>query len=242
MRIPRLYVDRILKVDIKFELSNTLFHYVVNVLRLGEGQSIVLFNGDGCDYPSEINHISKKSAEVIVQTQLALNVESPLDIHLVQAISKGDRMDYALQKSVELGVSKITPITTENGNVKLNDQRWQKKVEHWQKIVIAACEQCGRNVVPCIEPVIPFNQILAANSELQKVILAPKSATYLSRLAKPQKGFMLLVGPEGGFSETEVYNAEQRGFKCCSIGPRVLRTETAAVTSISVLQTLFGDF
>ncbi|MEM0910652.1 MAG: 16S rRNA (uracil(1498)-N(3))-methyltransferase, partial [Pseudomonadota bacterium] len=225
----------------RFELTNPLFHYVANVLRLKEGQSLVLFNGDGCDYPSELCDLSKKSAEVIVDSQLALNVESPLHIHLMQAVSKGDRMDYALQKSVELGVSKITPITTENCNVKLSDVRWQKKVEQWQKIVVSACEQSGRNVVPKVAPVASFHQSLGINSDLQKVILAPRTTHYLSKLAKPKKGFMLLVGPEGGFSEKEIYNAEQRGFTSCNIGPRVLRTETAAVTGLSVLQTLFGD-
>lgn len=241
MRIPRLYVDRILEPDQKFELTDSLFHYVTKVLRLNEGQSLVLFNGDGCDYPSEIAQISKKKAEVIVESQLALNVESPLEIHLLQGVSKGDRMDYALQKSVEVGVTKITPVTTENCNVKLNEQRWQKKIEHWQKIVISACEQSGRNVVPTVEPVVSFNQILSTNSDLQKIILSPRSSSYLSGLAKPQKGFMLFVGPEGGFSDTEIYNAEQRGFTGCNLGPRVLRTETAAITSISVLQTLYGD-
>ncbi|MGQ8364832.1 16S rRNA (uracil(1498)-N(3))-methyltransferase [Glaciecola sp. 1036] len=241
MRISRFYYSDVITVDAEITLPDDLTHYISNVLRAKVGQPIVLFNGNGCDYPCEIIEAQKRKITVLVNSQISLQVESPAEIHLAQCISKGDRMDYALQKAVELGVSQISPILSENCNVKLNDARWEKKVEQWQKIVISACEQSGRNFVPHVNMPISFNQLLATQTGMEKIILAPGATHYLSGVKKNSKGFLLTIGPEGGFTDQEVYNAQQRGFMCVNLGPRILRTETATVVAMSILQSLHGD-
>jgi len=241
MRIPRFYIDDNIVIDHTLAMPQELAHYMSNVLRLKAGAPIVLFNGNGSDYPSEIVDITKRKASVLVNSQIGLSVESPLHIHLGQGVSKGDRMDFALQKSVELGVSEITPVITENCNVKLDEERWQKKLAAWRKIIIAACEQCQRNVVPTLHPPVTMQQWLGQASELDKIILAPGAKTYLSGLARPHKGFRIIIGPEGGLSEQEVYTAQQVAYTPVNIGSRILRTETAAIASLSILQSLHGD-
>lgn len=241
MRISRFYLNETISVDAEVSLPQELSHYLCNVLRVKVGQPIVLFNGDGCDYPSEVIDVHKKHTKALVNSQLNINVESSLTLHLAQGVSKGDRMDYAIQKAVELGVTEITPVLTKNCNVKLSETRWEKKVEQWQKIVISACEQSQRNVIPRINTPLTFSQLIAKNSTLSKLILAPGANQYLSGLKKPNKGFLLAIGPEGGFTEQEVYTAEQCGFVKTNVGPRILRTETATVVSLSILQSLYGD-
>lgn len=241
MRIPRFYIDQDLVVDANLELSSELAHYIGNVLRLKIGAPIILFNGNGNDYPAEIVDIHKRKATAVVNSQISLSLESPLHIHLGQGVSKGDRMEFALQKAVELGVTEITPIITENCNVKLDQTRWEKKYQSWLKLIIAACEQSQRNVLPQLHMPVSMQQWLGQTSELSKVILAPGAKTYLGNLPKPQKGFRLIIGPEGGLSEQEVYTAQELGYQASNIGPRILRTETAAIASIAILQSHFGD-
>lgn len=241
MRIPRFFFHGDLIIDSNIELPSELAHYMANVLRLKVGTPIVLFNGNGSDYPAEIVDIQKRKASVLINAQISLCVESPLHLHLGQGVSKGDRMDIALQKAVELGVTEITPVITENCNVKLDEERWQKKHIAWQKLIISACEQSQRNVIPTLHRAANIQQWLGQSSSLNKIILAPGSKTYLSGLARPQKGFRLLIGPEGGLSEQEVYTAQQVGYTAVNIGSRILRTETAAIASLSILQALHGD-
>ncbi len=241
MRISRFYVDTPLITDHVIELPPDVAHYMANVLRLRVGQPLVLFNGDGNDYPSEIVDIHKRKASVIVNSQIQISHESPLYTHLGQGVSKGDRMDYALQKSVELGVSEITPIITENCNVKLDQSRWLKKHAAWHKLLISACEQSQRNVVPKLNMPITLAQWLGETTDLDKIILSPEASRYAAALSKPQKGFRLLIGPEGGLSEKEVYTASELGYIAINMGPRILRTETAAVSCLAILQSLFGD-
>jgi 16S rRNA (uracil1498-N3)-methyltransferase len=241
MRISRFYTPMPMRVDDEIELDPQLSHYINNVLRLKQSDPIVLFNGDGNEYTADILSISKKQVVAIVNSQLSMRSESPLNIHLAQGVSKGDRMDFVLQKSVELGVSEITPVITERCAVKLSTERWQKKTEQWQKIIISACEQSGRNVLPILHQPIALNKWLGQTTEQQKVILTPGSSKYMSSLSRPVQGFRLLIGPEGGLSEQEIYTSEQTGFESVNLGPRILRTETAALASISILQALFGD-
>ncbi|MFC3120992.1 16S rRNA (uracil(1498)-N(3))-methyltransferase [Agaribacter flavus] len=241
MRISRFFYNDVISVDDELTLPPELSHYLVSVLRVKLGQPVILFNGNGSDYPSEVTEIHKKHCKVLVNSQLSLNVESPLELHLAQGVSKGDRMDYAIQKAVELGVTAITPVITHNCNVKLSEERWAKKVEQWQKIAVSACEQSQRNIVPTVHAPLSFSQLVAKQTDLTKLMLAPGSATYLSGLKKPARGFMLSIGPEGGFTEQEVYTAEQCGFILTNLGPRILRTETATAVGLSVLQSLFGD-
>jgi len=241
MRISRFYTPFPLQVDDEIELDLQLSHYINNVLRLKQNDPVVLFNGDGNEYCGEIFSISKKQVVVIVNSQLSMRSESPLPIHLAQGVSKGDRMDFAIQKSVELGVTEITPVITERCAVKLSPERWEKKNEQWQKIIISACEQSGRNILPTLHPAITLQKWLGQTTEQQKVMLIPGSSKYMSSLTRPAKGFRLLIGPEGGLSEQEIYTCEQTGFESVNLGPRILRTETAALASISIMQALFGD-
>ncbi|MFT4653248.1 MAG: 16S rRNA (uracil1498-N3)-methyltransferase [Patiriisocius sp.] len=241
MRIPRFYIDFPLVVDNTIDAPYELAHYMSNVLRLRIGSPIVLFNGNGSDYPSEIVDIQKRKASILVNAQIALSVESPLHLHLGQGVSKGERMDIALQKAVELGVTEITPILTENCNVKLDPQRWQKKHDAWQKLIIGACEQSQRNILPTLHQPVSMHQWLGQTSSLDKIILVPGAKTYLSSLSKPQKGFRIVIGPEGGLSEQEVYTATQTGYISVNIGNRILRTETAAIASLAILQANYGD-
>jgi 16S rRNA (uracil1498-N3)-methyltransferase len=241
MRISRFYTPLPLRVDDEIELDTQLSHYINNVLRLKQADPIILFNGDGNEYTAEVLSITKKQVIAIINSQLSMRSESPLHIHLAQGVSKGDRMDFALQKSVELGVTEITPVITERCAVKLSADRWQKKYEQWQKIIISACEQSGRNILPTLNQPITLNKWLGQSTEQQKVMLTPGSTKYMSSLTRPVHGFRLLIGPEGGLSEQEVYTCEQTGFKSVNLGPRILRTETAALASISIMQALFGD-
>lgn len=241
MRIPRFYIDDLLIVDQQIEVPSELAHYMSNVLRLRVATPIVLFNGNGSEYPSEIVDIQKRKASVLINAQISISPESPLHLHLGQGVSKGERMDIALQKAVELGVSEITPIITENCNVKLDPSRWEKKHLSWQKLIIAACEQSQRNVIPKLHEAVTMHQWLGQTSELDKIILAPGAKTYLSMLTKPQKGFRIVIGPEGGLSEQEVYTATETGYTPVNIGSRILRTETAAIASLAILQAKYGD-
>lgn len=241
MRIPRFYTDQALQPDLEVALGASLSHYIHTVLRLKQDTPIVLFNGNGSDFPAQLSQIHKKQCTALVDAQISLHVESPLAIHLAQGVSKGDRMDFALQKAVELGVSEITPVITEFCVVKLSDERWAKKHEQWLKIIIGACEQSQRNKLPILHKPVPFSRFIGQQSNKKKLILAPGSQQYLSHVARSESGFQLLIGPEGGFSEQEIYTAEQIGYTCVNMGPRILRTETAAIASISILQAAHGD-
>lgn len=241
MRISRFYINASLSVESNIEVPKELSHYMTKVLRLPIHSPIVLFNGDGSDYPSEIVEISSKQTTVQINSQITISKESPLYIHLGQGVSKGDRMDVAIQKAVELGVAEITPIITENCNVKLDPSRWEKKHASWTKLIVAACEQSQRNVLPKLNMPISMNEWLGQTCKLEKLILSPGSKTYLSSLSKPGKGFRIVIGPEGGLSQQEVYTATETGYKPCNLGSRILRTETAAIAAIAILQSHFGD-
>jgi len=241
MRVSRFYTSASLAADSELTLDADVGHYIARVLRLRVGDPLVLFNGDGSDYSAEITDINRQVVSVLINTQLFLHNESAFHIHLAQGVSKGDRMDFALQKSVELGVSEITPVVTQRCVVNLSQARWEKKHEQWQKIIISACEQSGRNIIPTLNPVVTLAKWLQQPTNAQKIVLSPNASQYMSHISKPINGVRLLIGPEGGLSEQEVYTCEQTGFFLANLGPRVLRTETAALASISILQSLFGD-
>ena len=241
MRIPRFYCSEDIILDTPFLLDTEAGHHAASVLRLRADQAIVLFNGDGNEYSATIVDIERRKVTVVADACLTLSKESPLPLHLGQGIAKGDRMETVLQKSVELGVTTITPLITERCNVKLDDKRWQKKHEQWLKILHGACEQSGRNVIPTLNPATPLAPWLAQSSQQTRVILAPGSEKPLSGLHYNHQGYRLLIGPEGGLSDSEVRQASELGFLPCSMGPRILRTETAALASISILQALHGD-
>jgi len=246
MRNPRIFQDSEISINSTIELSDDAFGHIVRVLRLKDGDAITLFNGrlnDGHygDYHATLCNVAKKSAQATIDSFEAKQNESPLNLHLGQGISRGDRMDYTLQKSVELGVSEITPLFTERCGVKLSGDRLQKKVDQWQKIVISACEQSGRAKIPVVHQPVSLEDWLVNCPQSLKLNLHPKAEHSIMSLPNESKDIALLVGPEGGLSDQEIESAHQRSFIPVLLGPRVLRTETAALTAITALQCRFGD-
>lgn len=243
MNNPRLYVGSHLAVAETVVLPSDIAHYVSNVLRLGEGDDVVLFNGEGGEYSATIIAVSRKQVQVKILGFCSREAESGYVIHLVQGISKGERMDWVVQKAVELGVARISPVFTEHGVVHLDGERLQKKAEHWRGIARSACEQSQRNRVPQVDEPEPLRTWLTKNTRDNqlRLILEPAAELTLRQLPSSQTGTILLVGPEGGLSRAEVAQAERAGYMGMRFGPRILRTETAAIAVISALQTLFGD-
>ena len=241
MRIPRFYHPGPVVMDAEFPLATDAAHHASTVLRLKANQPIVLFNGDGNEYSGQVISVSRREVMVEMDACLTLSVESTLPLHLGQGVSKGDRMDTVLQKCVELGVTDITPVITERCTVKLDEKRWEKKFSQWQKIIIGACEQSGRNVLPILHPVQTFSQFMANSTTQHRLVLVPGATHSLSKTPYATPGYRLLIGPEGGLSEAETHQAQECGFDAVSMGPRILRTETAALASISLLQGLHGD-
>ena len=250
MRNPRIYQAQLFNVGQIQPLSEDAFGHVVRVLRLKEGDCITLFNGmveenehqqGYFEYQANLCNVSKKLADIEIISKNVVVNESPLNIHLGQGISRGERMDFTLQKSVELGVNTITPIFTERCGVKLTGERLEKKREQWQKIVISACEQSGRCTVPLVEPAIYLDEWLKQETSALKLNLHPKAQHSIMNLPIENKRVRLLIGPEGGLSDNEIAQANTAGFHDVLLGPRVLRTETAALTAITALQCRYGD-
>lgn len=241
MRIPRIYTDSELTVGTACELDEKAAQHVGRVLRMQPGQQLTLFNGDGRDYDATIRDASKKHVHVEISGATATTTESPLEIVLGQTLSKGDRMDYAVQKAVEMGVTRIVPLTTERCDVKLKGDREDKRLRHWQQVAISAAEQCGRARVPDILPVMSLSQWFEHSQTCDlRLVLHHRTEQSLDTLAKPSS-VALMIGPEGGLSPEEIEAAEQSGFLPVALGPRVLRTETAPVATIALCQWLWGD-
>ena len=244
MSNARFYSSEHLATGALISLSVTAATHATRALRLNIGDKLTLFNGDGFDYSCEL--ISVKKNEVIAKVLISqsINSESPLKITLLQGISSGDRMDYTIQKAVELGVSAIQPIATERSVVKLSAERAEKRLEHWQNIVHSACEQSGRAFVPLVFAPITLSLWLAnhAQQSATRILLNPVGAIQLAKIPKPASTIQLLIGAEGGLSQHEIDAAISQGFQSTVLGPRILRTETAALTAIASMQTLWGDF
>lgn len=232
--MPRFYIEAELAVDTQIELTETVFHHWCKVLRAQVGDQATLFNGQGGEYQVELTEVAKKSATVQVLTFNPANRTPAIRTLLGQVMSKGDRMDYAIQKAVELGVSEIQLLTSERCEMRLKYDRDQKKLDHWQGIAIAACEQCGMNIVPKILAPLSLEKWLASDLPTTKLVLAPnKDET--DPLTQASQNITLLIGPEGGLSEAEIQAANEVGFMNWCIGERVLRTETAPVVALSIL-------
>lgn len=242
MRISRIFNTGALTSGQELELEAQAASHLTRVLRLQAGAELVLFNGDGNEYPAHIVRVQRQRAWVHIDDVVRIDKESPLKIHLCQGISKGERMDYTIQKAVELGVTHITPLITEYVSVQLKADRLVKRLNHWQGIVQSACEQCGRNVLPQIDPPEKFDIWIQNDISTDKnIVLIPGATHTLKTLDTPKAGVCLLIGPEGGLSQNEILQSQQRGFKGIKLGPRVLRTETAALTAISIIQNTWGD-
>ncbi|GAA0823938.1 16S rRNA (uracil(1498)-N(3))-methyltransferase [Colwellia sp. D2M02] len=244
MSNPRIYQADPFIINETVKLSDDAFGHLIRVLRLTTGDLVTLFNGrEAAQYQAEITQVSKKEASVVIHEKIIVENESPLNIHLGQGISRGDRMDFTLQKSVELGVNTITPLFTERCGVKLNGERLEKKRQQWQKIVISACEQSGRCFVPQVTQPILLNEWLGQETSALKINLHPKAEHSIMGLPleSSDNRVRLLIGPEGGLSDEEIKQANQANFHDVLLGPRVLRTETAALTAITALQCRYGD-
>lgn len=241
MRIPRIYTDSPLSEGTHADLDENAAKHVGRVLRMQPGEDLKLFNGDGQDYPATITDAGKKRVEVLVGAPEVNFTESPLNITLGQTLSKGDRMDYAVQKAVEMGVTCIVPLTTERCEIKLKGDREDKRLRHWQSVAVSAAEQCGRARVPEILPIMSVAQWLehSRNADL-RLVLHHRTEQSLESMAKPSQ-VALMIGPEGGLTADEIAQAEQEGFLPVALGPRVLRTETAPVAAMALCQWLWGD-
>ena len=242
MRIPRIFTDSPLCTGGQCELDANATQHVGRVLRMTEGQSLLLFNGDGQDYNARITHANKKLVQVSVEEARPNLTESNLDILLGQALSKGDRMDYAIQKAVEMGVTGIAPLSTDRSDVKLKGDREEKRLRHWRQVAISAAEQCGRARVPELHPVMALNDWFEHTEDRDlRLVMHHRTEQTLDSMEKPTR-VALMIGPEGGLSPDEIAAAEAAGFLPVTVGPRVLRTETAPVAAIALCQWLWGDF
>ena len=239
--MPRFYVDFALSPDSVVELPDNVVRHL-NVLRVKNTEEIVLFNGNGKSYPALPEVLEKRRASVRILREEAMDNESPLNITLVQAVSAAERMDFTLQKSVELGVAEIRPVISERCVVRLSGERAEKRVARWQEIVVSACEQSGRNIVPKVLPLTTYAQALQQlPQETTKLLMSLNRAQKLSDV-RPQSGkVVFMVGPEGGWAEKEEQQAFDARFQSVTLGKRVLRTETASLAAIAAMQTLWGD-
>ena len=232
--MPRFYIEADLAVDMHVELTETVFHHWVKVLRAQAGEKATLFNGRGGEYEVTLIEVAKKSARVSVDSFNPDDRTPAFSTLLGQVMSKGDRMDYAIQKATELGVSKIQLLTSERCEMRLKYDRDQKKIDHWQGIAIAACEQCGMNKVPEVLAPVSLQDWLASELPTTKLVLAPNK-DQVNVLENATQDIVLLIGPEGGLSEAEIQLSNNVGFINWCIGNRVLRTETAPIVALSIL-------
>jgi 16S rRNA (uracil1498-N3)-methyltransferase len=244
MRIPRIFTDLTLHCVSSVDLDGSAARHLSSALRMKVGQEIILFNGQGGEYAAELTEISKNRVSVKVVEYRDIDRESALKVHLAIGVSRGERMDLIVQKATELGATEITPLFTERTEVKLTGERLEKKIRHWQQIAISACEQCQRNRVPVINRPASLDQWLhlpekKAGDSL-KLVLHHRTEKRLSE-HQAVTNICLLVGPEGGLGEREIEAAIANGFQPLALGPRVLRTETAPLAAISIMQSLWGD-
>ena len=240
MRIPRIFTGQDINAGVTVQLEAGASQHLSRALRLNVGDSLCLFDGSGREWPCQITSVERKQVSVMPAEPLVRDLESPLTIHLGIAISRGDRMDMVIQKSTELGVTTITPILTERTEVKLKGEREQKKLQHWRQITISACEQSGRNILPELHSPRPVGQWLQDRDGEQRFVLHHRGAEGLNTATAPTS-VDLLIGPEGGLTPDEIDAAAGHGFQPLTLGPRVLRTETAPLAAIAILQARWGD-
>jgi 16S rRNA (uracil1498-N3)-methyltransferase len=238
--IPRFYVEAELRAGIAFELPEDAVHHAANVLRIRAGEQVRLFNGRGGEYAATVASLHRKKVVLQVESHEAVERESPLHVVLVQGVSSGERMEFTIRKAVELGVAEIRPVLTASSVSRPKGDRAASRQAHWQRIAISACEQCGRNRIPSVlelaaVPAGPYEP------ESRKLLLSLRGAARLSAVVKGGNRFVIAAGPEAGFTEDEEAVFLKAGFEPVSLGPRVLRTETAALAALSALNALAGD-
>lgn len=239
MRLSRVYVDAKLAAGSQVELPKNVAQHLLKVLRLRPGAAVVLFNGDGHDYHGTLS----SNREVQLQRRVAAVTPSKLRITLAQGLCRGEKMDLVLQKATELGVSAIQPLNTQRSEVRLNEERQQRRMAHWHQVIAAACEQCGRADLPQLLPPTSLPHWLAelgADADAQRLVLDPDGEHSPGQL-QPSTSVLIVVGPEGGLEDRELGLCAAQGFTRLRLGPRVLRTETAGLALIAGLGCLWGD-
>lgn len=241
MKTIRIFHPQSLTSGKLYELTPSASQHVGTVLRMQPNQEIMLFCGDDHEYRSIITAVHKKKVVVLVQESIVKSRESPCKLHLAQALSKGERMEFVIQKAVELGVRSITPLITERCVVRLDEERLAKKHAQWQAIAVAACEQSGRNRVPSVHPAVSLDDYLLQCTSSIKLVLNPEGSVSWRECMLASKDIALLIGPEGGLTPSEIKAANANNFTSLCLGPRILRTETAAIAALSVLQAIAGD-
>ena len=240
MRVPRVYTDQELSDRALVTLENGPAKHLVRVLRMGPGDALSVFNGDGGEYPAVIQSADRKRVVIETGKRNSHDCESPLAIELGIAVSRGERMDWVVQKATELGVTRITPLLSKRVEVKLNAERTAKRLRHWHQIAISACEQCGRNRLPALSSITPLADWLPEIRAERRFVLQPDAPSTTDSGQTPAS-VALLIGPEGGLSKSEIALAEQAGFEPLQLGPRVLRTETAPLAALAIMQSRWGD-
>ncbi|HZV56013.1 MAG TPA: 16S rRNA (uracil(1498)-N(3))-methyltransferase [Rhodocyclaceae bacterium] len=241
--IPRFHCPFLLAPGAHVDLPDEAAHHATKVLRMSEGDEVTLFDGRGGEWLGRLKRAGK-AVTVTLESFDAADHEPPLVITLVQGLPAADKMDWIVQKAVELGVAAIRPVAARRSVIRLSGERMERRVAHWQAVAIAACEQCGRNRVPGVSPLVDLPQFLGElpiANEL-RLMLAPGTVQSLAGLPRPTGPVTLLIGPEGGFEEGEFAAASVAGFKAVSLGPRILRTETAGIAALAAMMTLWGDF
>lgn len=243
MALTRLFIRSELQTGQAIQLDGEQARYLGRALRLRPGDALTIFSAESGEFAATLSSIGKSDAELAVGAAIVSATESALKIHLVQGVSRGERMDVVIQKATELGVKRISPVLTEYAMVKLEGDRARKRREHWQKIAESACEQSGRTRPPLIDEPLPLKTWFGSKTSEADVdlILQPNATTAMASLTAPQTKVCFLIGPEGGFSDNEYEDAAISGFTAVSLGPRILRTETAAIAAIAIAQSLWGD-
>lgn len=242
MRISRIHCDLPLQADSGLTLEGDSAHYLGTVLRVKPGQVVALFNSRDGEFRAIVTGLGKRQVELQLEEAVACHADPHRPIHLAVGLSRGERMDYLVQKATEIGVSSITPLFTERCEVRLDEKRTDKRVAHWQKVAIAASEQCGRCQIPAVVAPLGFEPWLATQPAGLRLVMDHRRGGTLPASLDPSQAIVVLSGPEGGLSDTELDLAAAAGFQSLTLGPRVLRAETAPVVALSILQYRFGDF
>ena len=242
MRLTRVFVEAPVTAGKRVVVEGSAVNHITRVLRLRSGDALTVFDGNGGEFGARIEEFRKDAVVVAVEEHRPLDRESPLTLTLAQGISRGERMDWIIQKATELGTSKIVPLFTKRSMVRLDERQAERKIQHWRAIAVAACEQCGRNKVPELVTPIDFFDVLPADSSgATRLLLSPTGDLRIEDLQDTAKAITVLIGPEGGLEDVEQEAALAAGFKAVRLGPRVLRTETAAIAALTIIQHHFGD-